>query len=62
LAPLSSPAHGEPGLTHTAAEGVRITHAAIDADMTFLDNAWEDHEGESERRMGRAIPGRRSSS
>ena len=45
----------------TAAESVRIAHAAIDAGINFLDNAWEYHEGESERRMGRAIADRRDS-
>ena len=29
--------------------------------ITFLDNAWEYHEGESEERMGRAIADRRES-
>jgi len=47
------------GRTKTAAEATRIVHAAIDAGMTFLDNAWEYHEGESETRMGRALAGRR---
>ena len=36
-------------------EAIRIVHAAIDAGVTFLDNAWEYHEHESETRMGRAI-------
>jgi len=49
------------GLVKTVAEAVRITHAAIDAGINFLDNAWEYHEGESERRMGRAIHDRRAS-
>jgi aryl-alcohol dehydrogenase-like predicted oxidoreductase len=40
-------------------ESIRIVHAAIDAGVTFLDNAWEYHEHESERRMGRAIADRR---
>jgi len=48
------------GLVKTVAEAVRITHAAIDAGINFLDNAWEYHEGESERRMGRAIRDRRA--
>src|SRR5688572_28711395 len=47
------------GKTKTAAEAVRIVHEAIDAGVNFLDNAWEYHEGESERRMGRAIEDRR---
>jgi uncharacterized protein len=49
------------GLVKTVTEAVRITHAAIDGGITFLDNAWEYHEGESERRMGRAISDRRAS-
>ena len=47
------------GLTGTVTEAVRITHEAIDAGVNFLDNAWEYHDGESERRMGRAIADRR---
>jgi uncharacterized protein len=49
------------GKTGTIAEAIRIVHAAIDAGLNFLDNAWEYHDGESERRMGRAIADRRSS-
>jgi uncharacterized protein len=48
------------GKPKTSAEAVRIVHEAIDAGVTFLDNAWEYHEGESERRMGRAIADRRA--
>lgn len=40
-------------------ESIRVVHAAIDAGVTFLDNAWEYHEHESEVRMGRAIADRR---
>lgn len=47
------------GLTSTVKEAVRIVHEAIDAGVNFLDNAWEYHDGESERRMGRAIADRR---
>jgi aryl-alcohol dehydrogenase-like predicted oxidoreductase len=47
------------GQVKTVREAVRIVHEAIDAGITFLDNAWEYHEGESERRMGRAIADRR---
>jgi len=46
------------GLT-SVKEAVRIVHEAIDAGVNFLDNAWEYHDGESERRMGRAIADRR---
>ncbi|MGH8189076.1 MAG: aldo/keto reductase, partial [Steroidobacteraceae bacterium] len=36
-------------------EAVRLVHAAIDAGVTFMDNAWEYHDGESEKRMGKAL-------
>jgi len=49
------------GLTKTLTDAVRIVHEAIDAGANFLDNAWEYHDGESERRMGRAIADRRDS-
>ena len=49
------------GKTKTIAEAVRIVHEALDAGINFLDNAWEYHDGESERRMGRAIADRRDS-
>jgi predicted aldo/keto reductase-like oxidoreductase len=45
----------------TIREATRIVHAAIDAGINFLDNAWEYHDGESEDRMGRAIADRRDS-
>ena len=38
---------------------IRLTHAAIDAGITFLDNAWEYHKGRSETLMGQAIADRR---
>lgn len=47
------------GSVKSVREAVRIVHAAIDAGVTFLDNAWEYHDGESEVRMGRAIADRR---
>jgi uncharacterized protein len=43
----------------TIAESVRIIQTAIDAGVNFLDNAWEYHEGDAEKRMGRAIADRR---
>jgi predicted aldo/keto reductase-like oxidoreductase len=49
------------GKAKTIAEAVRIVHEALDAGVNFLDNAWEYHDGESERRMGRAIADRRDS-
>jgi len=38
---------------------IRLVHAAIDAGMTFMDNAFEYADGEAERRMGLALKGRR---
>jgi aryl-alcohol dehydrogenase-like predicted oxidoreductase len=40
-------------------EAVKLVHAAIEAGVTFLDNAWEYHDGKSEIRMGKAIRDRR---
>ncbi|WP_447986212.1 aldo/keto reductase [Nitrospira sp. Nam74] len=40
-------------------DAIRIVHEAIDAGLTFMDNAWEYHDGRSEERMGRALEGRR---
>ena len=47
------------GSVKSVRDATRITHAAIDAGVTFMDNAWEYHEHESEIRMGRAIADRR---
>jgi predicted aldo/keto reductase-like oxidoreductase len=49
------------GKPRSATESIKIIHAAIDNGINFLDNAWEYHDGESERRMGRAIADRRDS-
>ncbi len=37
----------------------RILHEAVDAGVTFLDNAWEYHNHRSEEWMGAALRGRR---
>ena len=47
------------GKIGTDREAVKVVHAAIDAGVTFLDNAWEYHDGKSEIRMGKAIRDRR---
>ena len=47
------------GAIGTETESTRLIHAAIDAGVTFLDNAWEYHDGKSEVRMGKAIKDRR---
>ncbi len=36
-------------------EAIRLVHAAIDAGVTFFDNAWEYNEHASEERMGKAL-------
>lgn len=40
-------------------EAIRILHEAVDAGVTFLDNAWEYNYGRSEELMGKALQGRR---
>jgi aryl-alcohol dehydrogenase-like predicted oxidoreductase len=40
-------------------DAIRLVHAAIDAGVTFMDNAWDYNEGTSEKRMGKALKGRR---
>lgn len=47
------------GLPDTDRSAVRLIHAAIDAGVTFLDNAWDYNEGLSETRMGKAMADRR---
>ncbi|MEP6731971.1 MAG: aldo/keto reductase [bacterium] len=36
-------------------EAISVVHAAIDAGITFMDNAWEYNDGVSEHRMGKAL-------
>jgi aryl-alcohol dehydrogenase-like predicted oxidoreductase len=40
-------------------EAVAIVHEAVDAGVTFFDNAWEYHDGKSEEWMGEGLKGRR---
>ncbi|MDB4889462.1 MAG: aldo/keto reductase [Gemmatimonadetes bacterium] len=47
------------GLVGTEREAISIVHKAIDAGITFMDNAWEYHDGKSEVRMGKALAGGR---
>ena len=47
------------GRVDSVREAIRIVHAAIDGGITFLDNAWEYHDGESEVRVGKAVRDRR---
>jgi len=37
------------------ADAIRIVRSAIDSGVTFMDNSWDYHGGESERRMGIAL-------
>jgi uncharacterized protein len=41
------------------AAAVRLVHEAIDAGVTFMDNAWDYHDGKSEEWMGKALVGKR---
>lgn len=43
------------GVPKDPAEGIRIIRTAIDRGVTFMDNCWDYHDGESERRMGDAL-------
>src|SRR5262245_44392848 len=43
----------KPGLDSKTAE--RIIRTALDGGLNFMDNSWDYHEGESERRLGRAL-------
>ena len=40
-------------------EAARIVHEAVDAGVTFMDNAWEYNNHRSEEWMGKALQGRR---
>lgn len=41
--------------TATPDESTRIVRTAIDGGITFMDNSWDYHKGESEIRMGNAL-------
>jgi aryl-alcohol dehydrogenase-like predicted oxidoreductase len=47
------------GMVKTEREAIRIVQEAIANGVTFMDNAWEYHDGKSEERMGKALAGRR---
>jgi aryl-alcohol dehydrogenase-like predicted oxidoreductase len=47
------------GLVKSRKEAVRIVQEAVDGGITFLDNAWEYHDGKSETIMGQALTGAR---
>ncbi|MHA3774555.1 aldo/keto reductase [Verrucomicrobiota bacterium sgz303538] len=43
----------------TPEESIRIVQEAVDNGITFMDNAWEYHDGRSEELMGKALAGGR---
>ena len=47
------------GDVKTKREAIRIIQEAVDQGVTFMDNAWEYHDGISEQWMGEALKGRR---
>ncbi len=47
------------GMASSLPEATRILHEAVDAGITFMDNAWEYNDHRSEEWMGQALRGRR---
>jgi aryl-alcohol dehydrogenase-like predicted oxidoreductase len=47
------------GTIDTQREAIAIVRAAVDAGITFMDNAWDYNDGVSELRMGQALKGYR---
>ncbi len=47
------------GVIKEDSDAIRLCQQAIDEGITFLDNAWEYHDGRSEELMGKAIHDRR---
>ncbi|HEY2760195.1 MAG TPA: aldo/keto reductase, partial [Pirellulales bacterium] len=43
------------GSVKDESEATKIVRTAIDRGVTFMDNCWDYHDGESERRMGKAL-------
>jgi predicted aldo/keto reductase-like oxidoreductase len=43
------------GATENDQEAIKIMHAAIENGLTFFDNAWDYHNGGSEKIMGKAL-------
>lgn len=46
---------GQPQLTET--QEIQLFHAAIDPGINFSDNSWDYNDGESEKRVGKALKG-----
>lgn len=47
------------GTLNSVDDAIRLVHAAVDAGVNFMDNAWEYNQGRSEEWVGRALEGRR---
>lgn len=47
------------GVPKSEQEAILIIHEAMDAGITFMDNAWEYNDGVSEQRLGKALQGGR---
>jgi aryl-alcohol dehydrogenase-like predicted oxidoreductase len=47
------------GSAKTQKEAMELVARAIDAGITFFDNAWDYHDGQSEEYMGQALKGKR---
>jgi predicted aldo/keto reductase-like oxidoreductase len=43
------------GVPKDEQEGIRLIRSAIDRGITFMDNCWDYHDGNSEVRMGKAL-------
>ncbi len=41
------------------ADAIKLFHAAVDRGINFSDNSWDYNQGESERRVGKALKGYR---
>ena len=39
----------------TEAEAIKLVHAGVDKGINFLDNSWDYNDGESEKRVGKAV-------
>ena len=44
---------GKPHLSES--DAIKLIHSGIDRGINFMDNSWDYNEGESERRMGKAL-------
>jgi len=47
------------GAVKEDSEAIQIVNQALDAGINFFDNAWDYHDGQSERLMGEALKGKR---